>query len=206
MGKEAYILTGPPTSGKSSQASLLAQRLGFPVIRGRDIVPELSDQCGSFRNLIPDHLFIPNLKRLLDELNSPLIILDNVPRTSEQAIFLYEWLKDRKTNLSVVKLVLSEEEVVERTKKRLACPVCGETYHLDLKPPKIDGFCDIDSNLLAKRAGDTDEKTVVKGFRDYQRLVIGWMKVIENHIVVYEIDAKGTVKETFQRVEEALDI
>ncbi len=119
---------------------------------------------------------------------------------------MYAWSMTSDVDLIVLQLILSENEVIDRTKKRLACPQCAETYHPDLKPPARESFCDKDGFQLVKRQGDSSEPTVIKGYRDYRHLVTGWLETLKDYVVVYEIDAKGTVKETFERIRFTLSI
>jgi len=78
--RTVYIFMGPPTSGKSSVASLLSKEFRTRLIRGRDVVPNLTETYGSFRSLIPDRIFLPKLKGKMDGLGDrENITLDNIP-------------------------------------------------------------------------------------------------------------------------------
>ena len=190
------IFIGPPTSGKSSAATLVANDIGANLVRGRDIVPEQTENYGSFRNLIPDNLFIPRLSLLLAKLNGS-IVFDNIPRTGKQADYLISL-----SGYSIITflLQLSENEVIERTKERLACPVCGETFHPNLKPSRIPGLCDKDSNALTIRPGDKDIEIVIKGYQQYVRLVGELLPHLTQKSKIICIASSGTVRETYRLI------
>jgi adenylate kinase len=52
---------------------------------------------------------------------------------------------------------------------RQVCPTCGTIYHLESKPPKIPGVCDIDRGQLQVRDDDTPT-TVRHRLAVYHRL------------------------------------
>ncbi|KKU29324.1 MAG: Adenylate kinase [Candidatus Amesbacteria bacterium GW2011_GWA2_47_11b] len=189
---------GPPTSGKSSVASLLSKEFRTRLIRGRDVVPNLTETYGSFRSLIPDRIFLPKLKGKMDGLGDrENITLDNIPRTKMQAELIVDWSVTFRATVVTILLNLSKQEVVDRVKGRLTCPTCGESYHQLLKPPKWGGLCDNDRNALTVRSGDKDIKIVEKAFEDYSRLVGSLLGILETKSTVVQIPASGTVNQTY---------
>src|SRR5258708_6154345 len=89
------LLTGPQGSGKTTQAHILAEKLGLCVVRMGDILREralVDDEMGRHlkarmdKGLLADNTLVANL--LQEELSHPKcasgFVLDGFPRSSEQ--------------------------------------------------------------------------------------------------------------------------
>lgn len=143
LKKIVYI--GPVGSGKSTQADLLAEKLGIPHIQMGELLrastdPEIQKVVAS-GSLVPD---VFTMKLLADELSNPKydagFIIDGVPRTIYQAqnlpfepdIVIYLAVRDSENvkRLLLRKRVDDTEEVI---KKRL------EIYH-DETTPVLDFY------------------------------------------------------------------
>jgi len=198
--KDAFIFAAsPPTAGKTTQAIFLVETTKARLIRGKDIVPELSHVLGTNRKLIPDATFLPILGETLDKLTASRVVLDNIPRTRAQAEIVKEWGKDNRVALHLIKLDLSEEEAVERVRERRICPRCGESYHPFLKPPTEVGICDRDRTRLIQKQGD-DPNLARKGFRHNQQLEATILQVFEGVATIHQVPASGTVYDTARRL------
>src|SRR3989338_3111110 len=124
MLKNIFLFIGPPTGGKSTQALFLSETIRIPVVRSRDIVPDLVVVYSGNRDLIPDDVFVPRLRNLLESTSHHSLIFDNLPRTMEQASFLLQWANTNEVGLQVINLNLTRDEVISRAQGRLVCPVC----------------------------------------------------------------------------------
>lgn len=130
MPKNVFVLVGPPTSGKTTQAIFLEETTRAHRIRGRDIVPELSFALESERDIVPDDIFLPWLQEALDNATNSSLIMDNIPRTAAQAKLLAEWADTNGVSLNVIKLDLNEDEGVDRAPKGSFALVAGNhTIH-----------------------------------------------------------------------------
>jgi adenylate kinase len=198
--KNAFIIIGPPTSGKSTQGIFIAETIKAQIIRGGEISPELSAKFAPTRNIIPDDIFIPALKKHLFATDSPKIVLENIPRTIPQAETVMDWAKANHINIHAIKLDLSEDEVVNRAAERLICPQCGESFHPLLKPPQKSDVCDHDGTNLNHRRGD-DPHTIRKGFRDHEQIDEQLVTSLKSRgAILYRFSATGTVFETSRRL------
>jgi adenylate kinase len=126
-----YILIlGAPGSGKGTQGSLLAQRLGLPKITTGDILraavqakTELGREAKKYMDagrLVPDAIVLDLIKT---ELNRPQAadgaILDGFPRTAPQAELVDKTLAVRGHRLNHILLLdVTEEELVRRMRAR----------------------------------------------------------------------------------------
>ena len=140
------ILLGAPGAGKGTQALGLAEILKIPHISTGDIFRDnikRNTQLGQLANtyiskgeLVPDEVTTAIVKDRLSQQDCEKgFILDGFPRTIPQAEALESILEQagRKINW-IVNIVVDDEVVVNRLSKRVVCPACGETYHLEFNP------------------------------------------------------------------------
>lgn len=195
----AYIIIGPPTSGKTSLSIDIGERLNAQSITGRRVSESidlgLTGNLESERKLMPDDKFIPVLKDILGKLNGGAVVLDNIPRTDNQSKALIEWAEKTGYDIKVVVLNLTEQQVIERAEKRQICPECGASYHPDLKPSTKNGVCDIDGTNLKTRSGDKPE-TLKAGFRNYLNLKKDVINSLSKAAKIFVFDINGTTADT----------
>ena len=150
------VLLGAPGAGKGTQAPLLADRLGIPVVATGDLFraavrdrTPLGAEAKRYMDageLVPDQVTIG---LLLDRLGQPDAaggaILDGFPRTRVQAQALDGVLAERESSVAVAVLVhVPAEELVRRLSGRWICRAAGHPYHEVSSPPREPGRCDVD--------------------------------------------------------------
>lgn len=208
-GRSVFILIGPPTSGKTSLATGLAERTGAVRITGRGISesidPDLTGRLESERRLMPDAEFIPVLEEILLGIDCGNVVFDNVPRTKEQAEVVKKWAEERGYELKVVSLELTEDQVVNRALERTSCPTCGASYHPKLKPSNEPGICDIDGSPLVARKGDGEE-TLRRGYGNFINFREAIVNSLESKATIYNIRADGTTVKTLEEVSDRLSL
>jgi len=176
---QAFILLGPPGSGKGTQAVLLAEHLGIPHISTGDILREhvaAGDELGrrvaaimGAGQLVPDELVNQIVEERLSRPDCARgCILDGYPRTLEQAQMLGQLLARRGMRAVVVNLVVDYNVIVARITARRQCPACGASYNLLTNPPQRDEVCDRDGTVLVKREDDS-EAVVRRRLEAYER-------------------------------------
>jgi len=126
------LFLGAPGSGKGTQGSVLAERLGFPKITTGDLLraavkagTPLGREAKKFMDdgkLVPDTIILSLIK---DELAKPEArqgaILDGFPRTAPQAELVDRTLGERGQRLNHILLLdVPEEELVRRMMARAA--------------------------------------------------------------------------------------
>jgi adenylate kinase len=124
------VMFGPPGSGKGTQASRVALRLGIPhvaagdmlrneVARGTDLGREakpIMDAGG----LVPDDLVVRMIEARLNQADAGKgVLLDGFPRTVPQAVTLDRMLKARDDYVAeVISLEVPDDELKARILKR----------------------------------------------------------------------------------------
>ena len=162
------ILLGAPGAGKGTQAPLLAEKLGVPVLASGDLLrgevasgSEIGREVDSIMRsgeLVPDDLMA---RLFLTRLSRPDAadgaILDGFPRTRRQAEALDEALNA--SGRPVDRALLIEvpiEDLIGRFAGRVICKAGGHVYNEWFKPPQVWGVCDIDGSELVHRADDAE--------------------------------------------------
>lgn len=172
------ILLGPPGAGKGTQAAGIVEKYKIPHISTGDIFrqnikegTELGKKAKEYMDqglLVPDELTVG---LVTDRISQPDcgngFMLDGFPRNVSQAVQLDAFLKNNGIALDkVINIEVDKEKLVARAVGRRICKSCGATYHIEFKPSKEEGVCDICKGDLYQRADDNEE-TVSKRIQVY---------------------------------------
>ena len=207
------ILLGPPGAGKGTQAEILSRDLNIPTISTGNILraavkagTPIGLKAKSFMDagkLVPDEVIIGIIQERLAEADCKNgFILDGVPRTIAQA----EALEQRGITFDhVISLAISDEAIVKRMDGRRVCAHCGAPFHVESKPPKAAGVCDLCGGELMERDDDKPE-TVRARLEVYHQeteplkefyLKRGTLDVVPGDL--------GTIEDTTRAIEKALE-
>ena len=163
------VMLGPPGSGKGTQAHMISDLYEVPVVTTGDMLRDAAARGTEHGltakgymdrgELVPDEIVNAIVR---ERLGCPDVergfILDGFPRSRAQAEALDRILEERRLRLDhVVHVTLGDEAIVARLSKRRSCPGCGAVYHLESKPPKRKGVCDICGARLVQRDDDRPE-------------------------------------------------
>lgn len=164
------LLLGAPGVGKGTQAKELVKLWGIPQISTGDILrANVAQQTTLGRaakeimaqgDLVPDSLVDDMVEvRLAQPDTARGYILDGFPRTLGQASWLDSRMAARSGALAVVAVSIhvNYNELLRRITGRRNCPVCQTIYNIYAKPPRREGFCDVEGAALIQRADDTEE-------------------------------------------------
>ena len=162
------VLLGAPGAGKGTQAPVLAEALGVPILasgellraavaRGTPLGRE-ADRFMSRGQLVPDGTIV---RVFLDRLESPDAangaILDGYPRTRVQAEALDVALDEAGRRVDAAGYIeVPLEDLVRRMANRRICTANGHVYNLVSNPPSVEGVCDLDGSELVQRADDAE--------------------------------------------------
>ncbi|CCY25620.1 adenylate kinase [Brachyspira sp. CAG:484] len=214
MTKKELIFLGPPACGKGTQTEKLAKYLDFPhVDTGSLLRAEIKNETPDGKvaksyidkgNLVPLDLVAKIIKnRLSQEDCENGYVLDGYPRSLEQAdkldVINKEINGDEKVDFRAIYFDIDTNVLVERIVNRRSCPVCGEIYNLEFKPPKVAGHCDNDGAELTQRKDDTKEVAQAR-FDTYFHETAPLIDYYKNKGVLKTIDANGTIDEVWERL------
>ncbi|MGB9618958.1 MAG: adenylate kinase [Armatimonadota bacterium] len=208
------VLFGPPGSGKGTQAGLLEQKYGAAHISTGDILREavangtpigLKAKAYMDRGeLVPDDVVIAIAKDKIASIGDDGFILDGFPRTIAQAEALDEALANLGRSLeAVVNLRVDRDELIRRLSGRRVCPSCGEPYHVDSKPPKEAGKCDLCGAELIQRDDDKPE-AVANRLQVYEAKTAPLLDYYQSRGLLHDVDAVGGIDEVLDRIAASL--
>ena len=193
------ILLGAPGAGKGTQAEIVSKKLNIPIIGTGNIIreainsgSELGKRFQSYTEhgkLVPDELVVEmvanHLKRLKRHDDRDSYILDGFPRTVVQA----EEFEQMGGKIdAVIKLEITDEEIITRMTGRRTCTKCGTPYHITNNPPKKERFCDKCGGTLCIRDDDAPEM-VIKRLEVYHEQTEPLVDYYRDHGILTIIDA-----------------
>lgn len=209
FNKRVIILLGPPGSGKGTQAKKLSSVLHIPHISTGDLLREhisrrtelgmRAQATVEAGKLASDDLI---LDILFDRLAEPDcregFLLDGFPRRLSQAEELTKRLGETILPI-IIKLDVSDEEIVRRISNRLTCKNCGNIQHLIYSKPKKEGICDLCHGELYQRKDD-EPHVVRKRLEIYRNETLPVEKYYENRGRVYVIDGSHSQDAVFEKL------
>ncbi|MBI4524148.1 MAG: nucleoside monophosphate kinase [Deltaproteobacteria bacterium] len=159
------FLMGPPGSGKSTQAVLLAERLKIPRITASALLAAAAQNDSPDGHMIKESMakgaLVPDEivnKLLISRLKEPDcttgFVLDGFPRTVPQATALT--CSGIRID-AIVELLAEEAELLRRLTGRRIHEPSGRTYHLLFNPPKNDERDDVTGEPLIQREDDRED-------------------------------------------------
>jgi adenylate kinase len=178
------VFVGPPGSGKGTQAALLQERPGVPVIGTGDLLrAAVRDDTPTGRkaksymaqgHLVPDELVNQIVSEYFHRPDPPRrFVLDGYPRNEAQADFLDDALADCKLPLTrVVLFSVPEDELVRRLSAR----------------------------KIAENRVDDDEATIRKRLELYNSETKPIVEHYRRLGLLSEIPATGTVEDIHRKV------
>jgi adenylate kinase len=208
------VLLGAPGVGKGTQAELLCAALGACHLSTGDIfrsaksldpaqrTPALTAALDHMRRgeLVPDETVLAMVAERIGCLKCDGgFLLDGFPRTVAQAQALEKLLQDNKLKLdAVISYELPLEQIVARLSGRRTCSVCKAVYHIQTRPPKVEGICDQCGGTLYQREDDRPESIRVR-MEAYTRSTAPLADFYSRRQLLVSIPADGSPEEIFGR-------
>ena len=205
---KAYVLLGPPGSGKGTQAKLLAPKLGLAHISLGDLLREavrngteigkLAKSYLDAGKLVPDEVALKVAEEAMEGKEG--FVVDGFPRTVEQAKLFDELLKSIDVELvKVLYIDLPLNEILKRLTGRRSCKKCGAVYHVVFNPPKIEGACDLCGGELYQRKDDTEDVIKVR-FDVYKKETFPLIDYYSKTGKLVKINGSREVKKVFEEI------
>ena len=210
------LIMGPAGSGKGTQSEKIVEKYGVVHLSTGDMFraaisneTETGLKAKEYINagkLVPDKITINLVKeRLLEsDIKEKGFLLDGFPRTVEQGIALRQLLEEISMPLDIIiDLDVNEEILAKRITGRRMCKKCGAIYHIENKPPKVEGVCDLDGGELYQRSDDTRESLKVR-LEEYHKLTAPVRDYFEGKAKIVDINATQSVEAVFEDVDAEL--
>ena len=214
------VLLGAPGVGKGTQAELLCAKLGACHLSTGDIfraaksleacdrTPALTAALDYMRRgeLVPDETVLALVAERVGCLRCEGgFLLDGFPRTVAQAEALEKLLKSQKLKLdAVLSYELPLEQIVSRLSGRRTCPGCKAVFHIEARPPKVEGTCDHCGGKLYQREDDRPESIRVR-MEAYEKSTAPLAKFYRRRKLLVPVPAEGSPEEIFERSLQALE-
>jgi adenylate kinase len=211
------VLLGAPGAGKGTQAPVLAERLGVPVLASGDLLRAAvtagtplgreADRYMSRGQLVPDETIV---RVFLDRLGQPDAvggaILDGFPRTRVQAEALDRALAEAGRRVErAIFIDVPVEELVRRMANRRICTANGHVYNLASNPPLVDAVCDIDGSEIVQRPDDHEE-TVRARMREQVPPLLEVVEHYRKQGILQTVDGREPIAEVSPRMLRALGV
>ena len=209
------VLLGHPGAGKGTQASRIVDKYNVVHISTGDIFRKnlsentpLGKKAKEYMDqglLVPDDVTVEMVE---DRLSWPDItdgyMLDGFPRTISQAESLDKILDKAGDKLDLALCIEADYSLLtKRITGRRMCK-CGETYHVEFHPPKVEGICDKCGGELYQR-DDDKEDTVVKRLKEYEEKTQPLVDYYEKQNILKTVNGSRTVDEVFEDISKILD-
>lgn len=205
------VLFGAPGSGKGTQSALLVEKKGYKHFSTGDLFresikggTELGRLAKGFLDkgsLVPDEVTVGLIKEVLSPLKKgENFILDGFPRNVVQAEALEDLLKNLKLTLDkAIFLEVDKKLLKSRLVGRRVCKSCGAVYHLDTKPTKKEGICDICGGYVVQRPDDMPE-VIEHRLNVYEENTAPLKRYYKEKDIYDEVDGEGNQNAVFERI------
>lgn len=209
------ILMGPPGAGKGTQAEKLVELYQIPHISTGDMFrkaqkdgTELGLKAKSYMEqgqLVPDEVTVGIVKeRLAEDDCKNGFLLDGFPRTVQQADALDGILKELGMALDrVINIEVDKGLLVDRLTGRRVCRVCGATFHVINKAPKVEGVCDKCGGELYQRNDDKVE-TVSNRLDVYAAQTAPLIEYYQSKDIMSSVDGSKSMEDVLANIRSVL--
>lgn len=207
MGKilKKIVLLGPQASGKSTQAKIIMDYLGIPLISASQILRKVVSRGGSLGQKLKEYMdngiLVPDdtiITLILGELGSEYCmngyLLDGFPRNLKQAEALH-------TSCGVDKIFnieISDKVAMRRILGRRICPE-GHVFHIEFNPSTKGHICDICGKELYQREDDNEE-VVKKRLATYRAETEKLLDYYEKQSKLVIFDGDKSIEEVSQDI------
>lgn len=205
------LIMGKPGAGKGTQAKKILDHFDLTHISTGDIYREeikkgskIGQEAKKYLdqgNLMPDKMTNDIVWDVLNQASYPNgFMLDGYPRTIAQAEALDEMLIKLNIKLSaVINVEVDDDVITDRMSGRRVCSNCGETYHVEYHPPKVDGVCDVCGSSLIQRPDDLKE-SVMNRLRIYKNKTQPLLDYYEDKDLLLVTDGENSSDQVFKDI------
>lgn len=132
-------------------------------------------------------------------------LLDGYPRNIHQAQAIEIMASEINRPIQcVINLVVDYDLLIRRITGRRMCKECGEIYHIDSKPPKVEGVCDLCGGELYQRSDDNEQELKVR-YEVYEKETAPVIDYFREKGLVKDVNAAQDVELVFKEVMAVLE-
>jgi adenylate kinase len=208
------VLFGKPGAGKGTQAPILAERLGVPILSTGDTLraairegTTLGREAKAYMDrgdLVPDSVILGVVREKLAEAAYVRgVILDGVVRTIPQAEGMQDVMQSLGRRIdAVLNLDVNNEEIVRRLSGRTVCGTC-QTPYTGVAP---GSKCEKCGGVVSRRKDDEPDavRNRLNVYDQQTAPVLDWYRKDGAKVAV--VNAEGAVEEITKRILKALGI
>ena len=210
------LITGAPGAGKGTMSQKIIEEYHIPHISSgqmfRDAMATDTPIGNLAKTYIDQGLLVPDqvtIDMVMERLSRPDctegFLLDGFPRTLIQAKYFDEVSMEMNRALDgVLNIVIDFDVLAQRITGRRVCPDCGQIYHIDFKPPKVEGVCDLDQAFLVQRSDDTKEQLEIR-MGEYHHLTEPVLKFYSKKGLVYNINGNQSIEDVFTDINKIME-
>ena len=153
--------------------------------------------------LVPDDVIIGIIEERLAQPDCANgYILDGVPRTIPQA----EAMEAKGIGVDcALSIEVEDDVIVRRMGGRRTCRDCGQTFHVENNPPKVEGVCDFCGGELTIRKDDAPE-TVMARLETYHKETEPLKAFYEARGKLKSVENQPSIEATTAAITKALGI
>ena len=174
------ILLGPPGAGKGTQAKRLVEERAMVQLSTGDMLREAKTsgtemgrrvaEVMARGELVTDEIVIGLIAEKLASPAAGGFIFDGFPRTLMQADALGALLARTGQGLdAVIEMQVDDAALVARITGRYTCGSCGEVYHDQTRPSKVEGTCDVCGGHNMQRRADVNADALKTRLMEYYK-------------------------------------
>ncbi|MGG7643257.1 adenylate kinase [Rhodovulum sp. YNF3179] len=210
------ILLGPPGAGKGTQARRLVEQRGMIQLSTGDMLreartsgTEMGKKVAEIMDrgeLVTDEIVIGLIEEKLRGESASGFIFDGFPRTLGQADALGALLDKLGQSLdAVIEMQVDDEALVRRITGRFTCGNCGEVYHDETKPTKVEGVCDVCGSTELKRRADDNEESLRTRLLEYYKKTSPLLGYYYAKGKLDRVDGLAEIEDVAAAIKDALD-
>ena len=202
------IFGGVAGAGKDTQARLLSERCGWPILVVSEALRATQDpkvlSYIKLGKLVPKDVLQRAVSQMLDKIlqSAPsCIIMNGILRSMDNVEVLERLLGKYHLKLEAVFwLKLEKSTVIRRLQNRYICPKCKRIYNLETSPPKNDLICDVDGTPLIKREDDSDLERILRRVKVIESNYPRIKAALARYGRWYDIDANRPVEKIHNEI------
>lgn len=207
------VLTGAPGAGKGTQAALLTDRTDLVTLSTGDALraqvkakTEIGNKASAIMErgeLVPDDVLLGILEAELSGLKGKTVLLDGYPRNVAQAETL-DKLQDKYPVKSAIQLDVQRDELIQRLSGRRICSSCGQSYHIQYSPTKVDGKCDKCGSEVIQRKDDNAESVAVR-LDVYEKNTRPVLDFYKEKGMLHVVEGVGSTEDIYNRLKTTIE-